>query len=214
MKRNPNANLRVALGLAAVIPAMVGLSFAAVPLYNWFCRTTGYGGTTSVADQAPDEVLEREITVTFDANLAKGMPWEFRPTQREMKIRIGESGLAFFEAYNPTDEVTAGQAGYNVTPDSAGRFFDKVDCFCFNLQVLKPGERVEMPVSFFVDPELVKDSEATYIKAITLSYTMFSIEVPEEYRSAGDDQAEAADASPATELAAGPSAAPDQTLEQ
>ncbi len=201
-------NTRLALRLVAVVPAMLALSFAFVPLYDWFCRTTGYGGTTSVATEAPGEVLDRVVTVRFDANVAKNMPWQFRPKQTEMKVRIGETGLAFYEAYNPTDRVTAGQAAYNVTPDAAGRFFDKIACFCFELQVLQPGERVDMPVSFFVDPELVKDDEATYIQAITLSYTMFPTEVPAEAA------ADKADAGSATRLAAGPETTPDPTLEQ
>ncbi|TPE48812.1 cytochrome c oxidase assembly protein [Amaricoccus solimangrovi] len=206
-------NSRLALRLFAVVAVMVSLSFAAVPFYSWFCRTTGYGGTTSVATQAPKDVLDREIIVRFDANVAKDMPWKFRPKQMEMKVRVGETGLAFFEAYNPTDHVTAGQAAYNVTPDNAGKFFDKIACFCFNLQVLKPGERVDMPVSFFVDPEIVKDADASQLKAITLSYTMFPTEVPEEERAVGADQ-DSAGASPATRLAVGPGAASDQTLEQ
>ena len=206
-------NTRLALRLVAVVPLMIALSFAFVPLYNWFCRTTGYGGTTSVSEKAPDEVLDRVITVRFDANVAKNLPWTFRPMQTEMKVRIGETGLAFFEAINPTDHVTAGQAAYNVTPDAAGAYFDKIACFCFELQVLRPGERVEMPVSFFVDPALVKDDEATYIQAITLSYTMFPTDVPEEAPAAEQAGAPSGPA-PSARLAAGPDTTPDQTLEQ
>jgi cytochrome c oxidase assembly protein subunit 11 len=210
-----NANRRLAMRLACVVVVMVSLSFVAVPFYSWFCRTTGYGGTTSVAEKAPDEVLDRMITVRFDANVAKNMPWKFRPMQGEMKVRIGETGLAFYEAYNPTDQVTAGQAAYNVTPDNAGRYFDKIACFCFNLQVLKPGERVEMPVTFFVDPELVKDADASQLNAITLSYTMFPTDVPEEEISTEQSRIEKTPAGvPATRLAAGPAVTPDQTLEQ
>ncbi|PZQ52177.1 MAG: cytochrome c oxidase assembly protein [Rhodovulum sulfidophilum] len=212
--RAANANRRLAFRLAGVVVVMVSLSFVAVPFYSWFCRTTGYGGTTQVAEQAPDEVLDRMITVRFDANVAKDMPWKFRPMQREMKVRIGETGLAFYEAYNPTDEVTAGQAAYNVAPDIAGRFFDKIACFCFDLQVLRPGERIEMPITFFVDPELVKDADASYLKAVTLSYTMFPTEVPEEERMAPATIEKTRAGDPATRLAAGPAASPDQTLEQ
>lgn len=177
------ANTRLALGLAAVVPVMVGLCFAAVPFYSWFCRTTGYGGTTSVATVAPGAV-EQSVTVTFDANTAPGMPWQFRPKQHSMTVKLGESALAFYEAYNPTDKVIAGQAAYNVAPDVVGRFFDKIACFCFNLQVLQPGERIEMPVTFFVDPAMLQDTDAGQLRAVTLSYTMFEVDVPQEARVA------------------------------
>lgn len=175
-----SANTRLALRLGAVVAVMVALSFAAVPFYSWFCRTTGYGGTPAVAEAAPDTILDREVIVRFDANTAPDMPWQFRPKQREMTVRLGETGLAFYEAYNPTDRPVAGQAAYNVAPDTAGKYFDKIACFCFNLQVLGPGERVEMPVTFFVDPEMLKDADASHLKAITLSYTMFPAELPDD----------------------------------
>ncbi len=166
------------LGLVAV--TMASLSFAAVPFYDWFCRTTGYGGTTGVATAPSDVMLERTVKVRFDGSLGAGMAWEFRPVQREMTLRIGETGLAFFEAYNPTDRVIAGTASYNVTPDSAGGYFEKIACFCFEMQVLQPGERVMMPVTFFVDPGLTTDRDAQFIKEITLSYTFYETELPEE----------------------------------
>ena len=175
-----SANTRLALRLGAVVVVMVALSFAAVPFYSWFCRTTGYGGTPAVAEAAPDTILDREVIVRFDANTASNMPWRFRPSQREMTVRLGETGLAFYEAYNPTDHPVAGQAAYNVAPDTAGKYFDKIACFCFNLQVLGPGERVEMPVTFFVDPEKLKDADASHLKAITLSYTMFPADLPDD----------------------------------
>jgi cytochrome c oxidase assembly protein subunit 11 len=174
------ANTRTALRLGAVVVFMVGASFAAVPFYSWFCRVTGYGGTTSVASGAGADVLDRTVTVSFDANVASGMPWEFRPLQREMTVRLGETGLAFYEAYNPTDQPIAGQAGFNVVPFSVGGYFDKIACFCFELQVLQPGERVEMPVSFYVDPEMLADIEARGVTEITLSYTMYRTDLPEE----------------------------------
>lgn len=177
--RAPNHN-RIALRLAGVVVLMVSLSFAAVPFYNWFCSVTGFGGTTSVAETAPDTPLERKITIRFDASRDADMPWEFKPKQREMTLRIGETGLAFYEAYNPTNRVVAGTASFNVTPYSAGRFFDKIACFCFDMQVLQPGERVEMPVTFFVDPEIVNDREAKFVNHITLSYTFHLTELPQE----------------------------------
>ena len=146
---------RTAAKLAGVALVMVSLSFAAVPFYDWFCRTTGYGGTTGVAETGSDVILDRTINVRFDASVESGMPWEFTPAQRQMTLRIGETGLAFYEAYNPTDRVVAGTASYNVTPDAAGAYFEKIACFCFEMQVLQPGERVQMPVTFFVDPAIV-----------------------------------------------------------
>ena len=124
----------------------------------------------------------------FDGSLNNNMAWEFTPVQREMEIRIGETGLAFYEAYNPTDRPIAGMASYNVTPYQAGGFFEKIDCFCFEEQVLGPGERVQMPVSFFVDPEIVGDREGQYIHTITLSYTFYEIDLPEGYASLETDQ--------------------------
>jgi cytochrome c oxidase assembly protein subunit 11 len=171
---------RTAAKLAGVAVVMVSLSFAAVPFYDWFCRTTGFGGTTGVATAAPDLILDRTIRVRFDASLEAGMPWEFKPVQREMTLRIGETGLAFYEAYNPTDRAVAGTASYNVTPDAAGGYFDKIACFCFEMQVLQPGERVQMPVTFFVDPAMVEDDEGQFVKEITLSYTFHKTELPEQ----------------------------------
>ncbi|WP_170332725.1 cytochrome c oxidase assembly protein [Ruegeria arenilitoris] len=164
-----------------VVVLMGSLAWAAVPFYDWFCRVTGFGGTTGVAATAPEEILDRIVTVRFDASKAKGMAWEFKPVEREMDVRIGETGLAFYEAYNPTDRPIAGQASYNVAPYSAGGYFQKIACFCFEEQVLQPGERVQMPVSFFVDPEMVDDLEAKYVHTITLSYTFYEIDLPEGY---------------------------------
>ena len=164
-----------------VVVLMGSLAWAAVPFYDWFCRVTGFGGTTGVAEVAPDEILDRTITVRFDASKAKDMAWQFKPVERQMEVRIGETGLAFYEAYNPTDRPIAGQASYNVTPYSAGGYFQKIACFCFEEQVLQPGERVEMPVTFFVDPEMAEDLEAKYVHTITLSYTFYEIDLPEGY---------------------------------
>lgn len=166
--------------LAGVAVLMTSLSFAAVPFYDWFCRVTGFGGTTQVATEAPDQILERTIQIRFDASTDAGMPWEFKPAQRTMTVRIGENALAFYEAYNPTDRVVGGTASYNVAPDAAGGFFSKIACFCFTEQILQPGERVQMPVSFFVDPEIVKDREGKFVKEITLSYTFYETPLTEE----------------------------------
>lgn len=175
---------RMATGLVGIAALMLSLSFAAVPFYNWFCRVTGYAGTTSVAEAAPDVILDVMVKIRFDGSLEAGMPWEFRPQVPSMDIRIGETGLAFYEAYNPTDRTVAGTASYNVTPDQAGGYFTKIECFCFTEQVLKPGERVVMPVTFFVDPEMVQDKEAKEIKEITLSYTFHETPLTEEQKQA------------------------------
>jgi cytochrome c oxidase assembly protein subunit 11 len=171
---------RTALAALGLVLFMGAMSFAAVPLYDLFCRVTGYGGATGVAQAggpAP-EILDRTIKVRFDASTARDMPWEFRPLQREMEMRLGETGLAFYEAYNPTDRPVAGSAAYNVAPFAAGGFFTKIDCFCFELQVLGPGERVEMPVTFYVDPALAEDREAKHTPRITLSYTFYETDLP------------------------------------
>ncbi len=172
------ANRRTAAALAAVIAVMAAMAWAAVPLYDLFCRVTGYGGTTQRAAAAPGAVPGREVTVRFDASRDRDMPWGFRPVQREMRLRLGETGLAFYEAWNPTDTTLAGTASYNVTPFAAGRFFTKIDCFCFRMQVLAPGERVEMPVTFFVDPALAEDAEGRLVHTITLSYSFHLAELP------------------------------------
>lgn len=156
-----------------VVLFMGAMAWASVPFYNWFCRVTGFGGVTNVAEAGSDLILDRTIKVRFDASVDRGMPWDFRPVQREMEIRIGETGLAFYEAHNPTDHVVAGSAAYNVAPYEAGGFFTKIDCFCFTQQVLQPGETVQMPVTFFVDPAIVDDRDAKHVHTITLGYTFY-----------------------------------------
>lgn len=170
---------RTAAWLVTVAAGMCALSFAAVPLYDLFCRATGFGGTTSVSETAPDVILDRTVKVRFDASLEAGMPWTFRPVQTEMTIRLGETGLAFYEVHNPTDRPIAGTASYNVSPDPAGGFFTKIACFCFDLQVLNPGETAELPVSFYVDPTMIDDIDGRNVKEITLSYTFHVAELPE-----------------------------------
>ncbi|SEP73340.1 cytochrome c oxidase assembly protein [Thalassovita taeanensis] len=170
---------KTVIQLVAVVVTMGALAWASVPFYNWFCKVTGFGGATVSADAGSDVILDRTIKIRFDASQERGMPWEFAPVQREMELRIGETGLAFYEAYNPTDHPVAGQAAYNVTPYAAGGYFTKIDCFCFTEQVLQPGERVQMPVSFYVDPEIVSDRDGKFVNEITLSYTFYEIELPE-----------------------------------
>lgn len=174
-------NGRVVAQTTAVVIGMGSLGWASVPLYDLFCRVTGYGGTTAVSDGGNLEILDRTINVRFDASKARDMPWEFKPVQREMEIRIGETGLAFYEAYNPTSYPVAGTASYNVAPFAAGLYFAKIECFCFQEQVLMPGERMIMPVTFYVDPDMVNDIEAKGIPEITLSYTFHVTDMPEEF---------------------------------
>jgi len=171
---------RTLVQLVGVVVVMGALSWASVPFYNWFCKVTGFGGITNTAEAGSDVILDQTIIVRFDASIDRDMPWTFKPAQREMTLRIGETGLAFYEAHNPLDVPVAGQAAYNVTPYEAGVFFDKIECFCFTEQVLQPGETVMMPVSFFVDPAIVDDREGQYIHTITLGYTFYQIDLPEE----------------------------------
>lgn len=178
-----NQNTKVAARLGAVVCTMIALSFAAVPFYDWFCRVTGFGGVTQTAAEASDKVIDKMIKVRFDGSLEAGMPWEFKPVARKMELKIGETGLAFYEAYNPTDKPIAGTASFNVYPYSAGAYFNKIACFCFEMQVLQPGERVQMPVTFYVDPEITEDREAKYVTSITLSYTFHVTDMPEEQAS-------------------------------
>jgi cytochrome c oxidase assembly protein subunit 11 len=171
---------RLALILVSVVAGMVGLSYASVPLYDLFCRVTGYGGTTQQADIAPDVILDREMIIEFDANTSRGMPWDFKPAAHRVTMKVGETGLAFYQAHNPTNKTIKGTATFNVTPQKVGQYFTKIDCFCFTEQVLKPGEKVDMPVTFFVDPEIADDPNASEVKVITLSYTFFISEDEEE----------------------------------
>lgn len=173
---SPGGNAKLAVRLVCIAVTMVGLSFAAVPLYSWFCQTTGFAGTPQVAEHSTGEVLDKTISIRFDANTTPGMPWEFKPKQTQMTVRIGETAMAFYEAYNPTDRTITGTASYNVAPDIAGGYFNKIECFCFTEQTLRPGERVDMPVIFFVDPELARDSDTSRVRQIVLSYTFYETE--------------------------------------
>ena len=179
-----NGKQRTLFQTIGLVVVMGGLAWASVPFYDWFCRVTGFSGVTAVASGDSEIILDKTIKIRFDASLERDMPWDFKPVQREMTLRIGETGLAFYEAYNPTDRPVAGSASYNVAPFDAGGFFAKIDCFCFEEQVLKPGERVQMPVTFYVDPAIVEDRDAKYAKSITLSYTFYEIELPQEAQAA------------------------------
>jgi cytochrome c oxidase assembly protein subunit 11 len=163
----------LALSLAGLVAAMVGLSFAAVPLYRIFCQATGYNGTPQRADKGADHVLDRTITIRFDGNVDPGLPWSFAPVQQTMKVKIGETALAFFKATNNSDAQVTGSAVFNVSPEQAGLYFTKIQCFCFSKQTLAPGASTEMPVTFFVDPKIVEDEDTKNIDEIALSYTFY-----------------------------------------
>ena len=172
----------VATACGVFVAAMVGAAYAAVPLYNWFCRTTGFGGTTQVATAAPSDIFDRKLKIRFDANVAGGLPWRFEPEQNSIEVRIGEVVTVSYSAVNESARETVGVASYNVSPPTAGIYFSKINCFCFTDQRLKGGEKRDMTVVFFVDPELVKDWEQDGLDTITLSYTMYPARQPEAPR--------------------------------
>jgi len=162
-----------------VVVLMVGASYAAVPFYNWFCRATGFNGTTQVATSAPSGApLTRKIAVRFDSNVAPGLPWKFEPEQTEIEVNIGQVVTVFYTVTNQSARATAGQAAYNVAPLTVGAYFQKINCFCFTEQTMAPGEKREMPVVFYVDPALAADSENDGLSTITLSYTFYPVRDP------------------------------------
>lgn len=166
-------NRVVLLSLLAVVAGMVGLAYASVPLYSLFCQVTGFGGTTQRASAAPGTVLDRTVTVTFNADVNNGLPWVFRPNQRSVKVRLGETALVSYHAENRSTEPLTGTAVFNVTPQKTGGYFNKIECFCFTEQTLGPGESADLPVAFFVDPALAGDPDQEDVTAITLSYTFY-----------------------------------------
>lgn len=174
------SNRKVAFACAGMFVSMVGAAYAAVPLYELFCRVTGFGGTTQVADSASDVVIDRKITVRFDGNVNHALPWHFKPAQRSLTLKMGETAQLAYVATNDSEETTVGTSTFNVWPPTAGAYFNKLDCFCFTEQELVPGQSVEMPVVFFVDPEMDKDPELKHVREITLSYTFFPVEEPDQ----------------------------------
>lgn len=168
-----NRNRRVAIALVAVVAGMLGLAYAAVPLYSLFCQVTGYGGTTQVAEANLKGVIDRQIETRFDVTVAKGLPIKVIPA-RPVTDAIGNSETISYRVTNTSDKVLKTTAGFNVTPDKAGLYFNKIQCFCFTEQTLQPGETVDMPVTYFVDPDIDKDKDLKTVKAITLSYTFYA----------------------------------------
>ncbi len=188
MTRRPHrqTHRRTLLALAGIAVGMGALAWAAVPLYDLFCRVTGYSGTPLVAESGADRVLDRTVSIRFDASTAAGMPWKFHPARNTMEVRPGETNLAFYQASNPTGRTITGTATFNVAPPIVGGYFVKIDCFCFTEQTLAPGETVSMPVTFYVDPAIADDAETRSIGTITLSYTFFETE-PETEPDIGSD---------------------------
>jgi cytochrome c oxidase assembly protein subunit 11 len=189
------SNRLLAMVLLAFFAGMVGMAYAAVPLYKVFCQVTGYGGTTQRATQYSDRVLDQKITVRFDANVA-GVPWDFAPEQRQVTMPIGETVQVAFRARNETNRTTSGRASFNVTPQSAGAYFMKVECFCFTDNTLKPGEQIDMPVVFYVDPDIVDAPELKNVHTLTLSYTFYPIDNPKPVADARDSGKKQPDAEP------------------
>jgi cytochrome c oxidase assembly protein subunit 11 len=178
-RRGLGRDAAVAAICGFVVVLMVGASYAAVPFYNWFCRATGFNGTTQVATSAPSSApLARKIAVRFDANVAPGLPWRFEPEQTEINVRIGEVVTIFYTVTNQSARSTTGQAAYNVAPLTVGAYFQKINCFCFTEQTMAAGEKREMPVVFYVDPKLAADSENDGLNTITLSYTFYPVREP------------------------------------
>ena len=172
-------DVTVAAACGFVVALMVGAAYAAVPFYNWFCRATGFNGTTQVAEVAPKGApLARTVAVRFDSNVAGGLPWKFEPEQTEIKVRIGEVVTVYYTVTNQAARTTTGQAAYNVTPLTVGSYFTKINCFCFTEQTMAPGETREMPVVFYVDPKIAGDNELDDLNTITLSYTFYAVKPP------------------------------------
>jgi cytochrome c oxidase assembly protein subunit 11 len=178
---NRAKNRKVAFLSVLFVAAMVGLAYASVPLYRMFCQVTGFGGTTQRAEAAPEKTVDRHMTIRFDANTAPSLPWIFEPVQRTLDVKIGAENFAYYRATNTSDHPMTGSAVFNVAPDTAGAYFNKIECFCFTEQTLKPGESVKMPVVFYVDPKIRQDDATRGIDEITLSYTFY----PVESRAAG-----------------------------
>jgi cytochrome c oxidase assembly protein subunit 11 len=168
----------IALWCAVLVVAMVGASYAAVPLYRMFCEATGFDGTPRRAERAPDQVLDKTVVVRFDGNVAPDLPWEFAPVETTMTVKLGENLMAYYRATNTSDRPIKATAAYNISPGIAASYFNKIDCFCFTEQVLQPGESAELPLNFFIDPKIAEDRDARSVTHITVSYTFYPVATP------------------------------------
>ncbi|WP_417685450.1 cytochrome c oxidase assembly protein [Roseibium sp.] len=191
MDKGQRSNRTVGLICAGIFVTMIGAAYAAVPLYNLFCQVTGFGGTTQVAESESDRVIERIVTVRLDGNVNHTLSWSFKPLQRSVSMKMGETAQVAYVAMNTGDKPTVGTSVFNVTPNEAGAYFNKLECFCFTEQALQPGESIEMPVVFFVDPDMDNDPELKHVKEITLSYTFFPVDQPEQPIAARTENATA-----------------------
>jgi cytochrome c oxidase assembly protein subunit 11 len=183
MTRTPDSNMQrrhraIAAWCAILVVAMVGAAYASVPLYRLFCQVTGFDGTPRIATKAPDTVLDKTITVRFDGNVSPDLPWRFGPVQNTMTVRIGENAMAYYQATNTSGQRVVGTATYNILPEIAAPYFNKIQCFCFTEQVLEPGQTAEFPVSFFIDPRIVGDRDAKGVTHVTVSYTFYPVATP------------------------------------
>lgn len=173
-------NKMIGVLFACVAVGMVGAAYAAVPLYRIFCQATGYNGTTQRASGPAERVIDRVVTVQFDSNVSKDLPWHFRPVQHEVEVKIGEPKLIYYEAENTSNRTITGSAVFNVSPALAGYYFNKIECFCFTEQTLKPGEKVQMPVQFYIDPDIDEDVDLKDLQTLTLSYTFYPVDKPKQ----------------------------------
>lgn len=176
LRATGTGNRKVVLWCVAGLAMMSALTAASPTLYSIFCQVTGYGGTTQRADAAPGQVLDRVMTVRFDANVSPKLPWKFEPLQQTLDIKVGDTALAFYRATNMSDRPLTGTAAFNVAPTSMGLFFSKIECFCFKEQTLQPGQSIEMPVTFYIDPKVVEDADARQLENVTLSYVFYPVE--------------------------------------
>jgi cytochrome c oxidase assembly protein subunit 11 len=178
MTRTRSRDIAVAAACGVFVAVMVGMSYAAVPFYDWFCRSTGFGGRPQIVTSGPQQALARTITVRFDANMGAGLPWRFEPERNSIDVKLGEVVTIYYTVVNESARETVGLAAYNVAPTTAGSYFSKINCFCFTEQRLKPGEKRELAVVFFVDPALATDSDQDDLNTLTLSYTFYPVREP------------------------------------
>ncbi|HEY9056131.1 MAG TPA: cytochrome c oxidase assembly protein [Aurantimonas sp.] len=183
----------IAVSCAAFAVGMIGAAYASVPLYELFCQVTGYGGTTQRAETGSGRVIDRTVIVRFDGNVATDLPWTFQPNDRQVTVKLGETREVSYRVKNNSDKAVTGQATFNVTPNAAGVYFNKIACFCFDNQTLQPGEELDMPIVFYIDPDMLEADELKNAPGITLSYTFFKMDDPDESIAAAPETGEGGD---------------------